>query len=460
MRHSNLSARKKLLLHRSSRSLLIQQLEKREVFNATSVFENGVVTIQADDLPNEILVSADIPANKLSIRVDAMVFTYRNEAVKHLQINAKGGDDSIVVMANVRQTTRLDGGSGRDRISGSAQNDVILGGDGDDRILGNGGDDRIEGGPGNDRIAGGDGSDNIQGGRGNDLIRGGGGNDELFGESAVEQEEPDSDEVLSWSSALERTAELRKASNVVLLNAPNVEQANPIPETQSNDVIYGDEGDDIILAGIGNDVVFGGNGRDSINGGSGIDFIEGQDGDDRLSGGSGVDVVFGGAGDDQIGGGRGDDFLFGGAGNDEIDGGAGDDWLFGDGTNTYPEGYTSPMQYALEFAGINFGNDVMRGGDGNDILFAGNGNDRLYGGNGNDRLEGGQGDDALFGEAGRDTLYGGDGNDLLNGGAGNDFMSGGGGINEIQARDGQEDTILTGGLDKLFVDEFDKVLFS
>lgn len=388
------------------RGLFIQQLERREVFNGSAVLENGILTVQGDDLSNEILVSANVDANKLTVKIDTMVFDFRNEAVKHIQVFSKNGNDSIAIAASIRQTTRLDGGKGNDQIFGSSQPDVILGGDGNDRLLGNGGADRIEGGGGNDRIAGGDGNDNIQGGLGNDLIRGGGGNDELFGDGVNEQEGPVSDDDLSFSEALARTAALRRQNpeNSEEPGAPELESSSP--ETDSNDVIYGDDGDDIIRAGIGNDVVYGGNGNDSVDGGAGVDFLEGQDGNDRLGGGAGADVIFAGTGNDQLGGGRGNDFLIGGAGNDEFEGGAGNDWLFGDGTNSYPEEFTDPVRYAVEFAMLNRGNDALLGGEGNDILLAGNGNDRADGGNGNDVLVGGEGNDGLKGGDGNDIILG------------------------------------------------------
>lgn len=156
----------------------------------------------------------------------------------------------------------------------------------------------------------------------------------------MEEDSPASDEVLSFGDALSRTAASREGHPEISLLAVFAEPVSPAPVvSESNDVIYGDDGDDIIQAGIGNDVVFGGNGMDAINGGAGVDFIEGQDGNDRLAGGAGVDVIFGGAGDDQLGGGRSNDYLIGGAGKDELDGNVGDDWLFGDATNRSREYY-------------------------------------------------------------------------------------------------------------------------
>ena len=71
------------------------------------------------------------------------------------------------------------------------------------------------------------------------------------------------------------------------------------------------------------------------------------------------------------------DILIGGAGNDGINGGIGHDWVFGDATNSYPAGYTDPVQYALDFMNQNRGRDVITGGAGNDVVLGGNAADRI-----------------------------------------------------------------------------------
>ena len=66
--------------------------------------------------------------------------------------------------------------------------------------------------------------------------------------------------------------------------------------------------------------------------------------------------------------------------------------------------------------------DMLFGGDGDDMLFGQGGNDILHGGNDDDMLYGGSGDDTLYGDAGDDYLDGGDGNDFLYGGTGTDIL--------------------------------------
>ncbi|MFZ4524873.1 MAG: beta strand repeat-containing protein [Chlorobium sp.] len=74
-----------------------------------------------------------------------------------------------------------------------------------------------------------------------------------------------------------------------------------------NNMVYGDDTDQIIVLGAG---------YDTLHGGAGNDYI-GSLGDD--------DKLYGDAGRDTLSGGDGNDSLYGGAGNDLLDGGAGDD---------------------------------------------------------------------------------------------------------------------------------------
>ena len=112
-----------------------------------------------------------------------------------------------------------------------------------------------------------------------------------------------------------------------------------------NDNVYGEGGDDALLAGAGNDY---------IHGGAGNDRLWGQDSDDGLDGGVGADFLAGGAGDDSLTGGAGADYLAGEAGNDTLDGGA--------------------------------GYDILAGGDGGDTLYGGTEGDTFFGQEGYDRF--------------------------------------------------------------------------
>jgi hypothetical protein len=88
--------------------------------------------------------------------------------------------------------------------------------------------------------------------------------------------------------------------------------------TDTDDVLIGTDGDDVIRCGSGNDRVDGRGGDDVIHCGSGNDVVRGGSGDDRLFGESGDDLLDGGPGNDRLDGGSGDDRLIGGPGRDRF----------------------------------------------------------------------------------------------------------------------------------------------
>jgi serralysin len=102
-------------------------------------------------------------------------------------------------------------------------------------------------------------------------------------------------------------------------------------------VLKGEQGDDVIVGGVGDDHLVGGDGRDTLTGGVGddqlqggqdADTLDGNQGSDQIEGGEGADTLRGGSGNDSIDGGAGGDFIDGGAGIDGLRGGGGPDTFF------------------------------------------------------------------------------------------------------------------------------------
>ena len=139
------------------------------------------------------------------------------------------------------------------------------------------------------------------------------------------------------------------------------------------------------------------------------DVIYGMDGQDTLVAGAGVNVLDGGNGHDSLVGGALYDELYGGAGADTLDGGAGGDVLFA-GDPGWPE---------------------REDGTTRNLLIGNTGDDQVYGGLGADTLLGGNGDDLLWADGGADSLDGGDGADTLIAGSGGDTLRGGAGVDHI-----------------------------
>jgi Ca2+-binding RTX toxin-like protein len=109
-------------------------------------------------------------------------------------------------------------------------------------------------------------------------------------------------------------------------------------------------------------------------------LLTGREGDDTLAGGARDDQLNGGDNNDTLEGDRGDDTLLGDDGNDRVIGGKGADLLYGD-----------------DLFLLTTGKDTLRGGFGDDFLLSGRGDDRLFGGGDNDTF-------VYFADFGDDTI--------------------------------------------------------
>ena len=106
--------------------------------------------------------------------------------------------------------------------------------------------------------------------------------------------------------------------------------------SQSADVIFGNErdnileglnGNDMLRGGEGNDTLRGGNGGDELLGEGGNDILWGDNGNDTLEGGDGNDILYAGEADDEnnLQGGKGDDEFHTSSSRDRIFDDQGDD---------------------------------------------------------------------------------------------------------------------------------------
>jgi Ca2+-binding RTX toxin-like protein len=100
-------------------------------------------------------------------------------AVSSFEVNADGGDDTIIVHKSVPISITLRGGTGNDYLIGGGDADKLVGGSGDDRLVGRGGADILYGGGGADALFGGNGNDLLQGGADSDTLSGGSGIDDI-----------------------------------------------------------------------------------------------------------------------------------------------------------------------------------------------------------------------------------------------------------------------------------------
>ncbi|WP_281258646.1 calcium-binding protein [Pseudoprimorskyibacter insulae] len=217
--------------------------------------------------------------------------------------------------------------------------------------------------------------------------------------------------------------------------------------------LYGGNGNDTLITGVGNDYIddnggWVGQNNDSINSGDGNDTIYGQVDDDIIiawgSEADGNDLAVGGGGNDYIEGGAGNDHLYGHESgspvwinggaffSDTLDGGAGQDVLYGSaGGDLLIGGSEAEGADKSDTIYGNDGNDTIFGGSGNDTVHAGVGDDLANGGLGADTIAGGDGNDSLNGQGLSDYLFGNAGDDYLNGGFGYDRLNGGTGADQF-----------------------------
>jgi Ca2+-binding RTX toxin-like protein len=96
-------------------------------------------------------------------------FTLDIATAETFEINALGGDDTLLVKPGVPMAVQADGGDGNDNLKGAEEQDTFFGGLGDDTLDGGGGNDLLDGQDGDDTLLARDGV--------GDLVRGGAGID-------------------------------------------------------------------------------------------------------------------------------------------------------------------------------------------------------------------------------------------------------------------------------------------
>ncbi len=232
---------------------IVEHLEDRRLLNGAGPHEpvwlaDRQLMIKGTQAPDTIVISAyQYPItttledgstttsyiDKIKVLFNSRQFLFHADQVKRIVVNARAGDDSVVVDASGGPMTKplhvitgkghdtalggagndklwgelgddsIDGGGGDDMLSGGAGNDSMLGGDGSDKILGGAGDDNLDGGLGDDRVSGQQGNDDLTGGEGADILSGGAGNDDFLGgandaqnEIKDQRKEDDGDNVL------------------------------------------------------------------------------------------------------------------------------------------------------------------------------------------------------------------------------------------------------------------------
>lgn len=305
-----------------------------------------------------------------------------------------------------------------------------VGGTGNDVLIGNSANNRLDGGSGVDQLYGGLGDDTFLVDQQSDVVfeNAGEGTDTVIATSnfylyaGIENLTLMGGNTFGVGNELDNIINGEVGENLIIAGAGS----DTVNGGGSRDSIFGEAGDDILNGDDGIDYIVGGIGNDTINGGNQADEIYGQDGDDIMRGGSSfdTDIIVGGLGNDTIYGnsGQGDyDRMYGNEGNDIFYVDTPDDLVFeqlNEGTDTVYADINGAGFYLYDHIENLVLLDDTPFGVGNSLDNRMTGNavgNYLLGGRGNDTLNGMAGNDVLFGEAGNDifVIGVGNGNDVI-----------------------------------------------
>ncbi len=249
----------------------------------------GNDTLTGDDQDN-VLIGGD-GADRLSGGGGNDVI--HAELGKDILIDGGSGIDTLHIrFASGKITTdgkliKFDGSSGFnnfENLVGSAFSEIIQGDSQDNRIDGGLGNDSIYGGAGDDVLIGGDGFNIIKGGSGHNIIDGTNSN-KLNNNSVATYDFLDG---ILISDGLIIDLTLEKGNAV--LASPELSTSTLIDDYINISSVRTGKGNDMIIGNDQDNVFWGGGGDDSIFAGGGNDIIDGGFGFDILKGGGGTDI--------------------------------------------------------------------------------------------------------------------------------------------------------------------------
>lgn len=228
-----------------------------------------------------------------------------------------------------------------DVIRGSAFGDTMIGNAADNNLYGNEGDDTLAGGGGDDYLLGGEGNDILQGGAGDDLIEGREGADQIDGGDGQDTMQLYSFEGMPGGVTVDLAA--GTASGGAIDPGDTFRNIEGVSATDYDDILNGDENDNIFTGYLGGDIINGKGGSDTVVyngmwvGGDGTGHGVGVRVDLMTSSVSGADASYdrissienaiGSGYSDSLRGSDDSNYLSGGRGQDSLSGAGGDDVL-------------------------------------------------------------------------------------------------------------------------------------
>jgi hypothetical protein len=245
------------------------------------------VVFQGGSEVNDVGVSRSVPPE------DEIVYTFFDTQPISLGSGCRrdGGPDTRAVChlpGRSERQGRISLGGGNDRGNASLIFIMLQGDGGNDDLVGR----AVDGGPGDDQVRGtfaddvffvapGDGTDTLDGSAGTDHLR-------LPAPGTLDMR-GNGDDITSVE-ALDGTT-----GDDVIIADDRVD-----PATGDGWIIFGQDGNDRLVAGDAGGHLLGGNGNDTLTGGIGDDSLDGGDDNDTLDGGVGADHLNGSDGDDTL----------------------------------------------------------------------------------------------------------------------------------------------------------------
>jgi hypothetical protein len=144
---------------------------------AAGIVNGELIVVGTDDGD---LLSVVRQRGNLAVWANGVQLGQFSAPVTGIAIDARDGNDVILIASQIDTDAEIYGGAGNDLITAGSGDDRVYGEDGHDIILGNSGNDRLDGGAGDDFLFGGFGDDVLLGGPGDDWLFGGPGHNRLF----------------------------------------------------------------------------------------------------------------------------------------------------------------------------------------------------------------------------------------------------------------------------------------
>jgi Ca2+-binding RTX toxin-like protein len=125
---------------------------------------------EGDDTVHIRKASGFLGAALYDVEINGVHRLVTKEQLEATVFNLKGGNDTLIVDANVDADITALGGSGNDYTVGGAGHDKFDAGSGDNRLFGGDGNDSLRADSGNDFLDGGAGHDALDGGAGSNWV--------------------------------------------------------------------------------------------------------------------------------------------------------------------------------------------------------------------------------------------------------------------------------------------------